>query len=90
MSDVTLMCQILYSVFVPCKQNIQRLVGSENVTEDAKIVLVLLYALRYEKAPNNAIKSLIDQLDRYGVSEYKSSVSVPVTSKFNLNGNHAF
>ncbi|CAM0134859.1 unnamed protein product [Umbelopsis sp. WA50703] len=62
-------------------KNIQRLVGSENVTEDAKIVLVLLYALRYEKAPNNAIKSLIDQLDRYGVSEYKSSL-IPAILKY--------
>jgi len=55
-------------------KNIQQLIASDNVTEDAKIVLVLLYALRYEKAPNNSIKSLVDLLDRHGVSEHKSSL----------------
>ena len=44
------------------------------MTEEAKVVLVLLYALRYEKAPNNSIKTLVDLLDRYGVSEHASSV----------------
>lgn len=44
------------------------------MTEEAKVVLVLLYALRYEKAPNNSIKNLVELLDRYGVSEHASSV----------------
>ena len=47
-----------------------------NISEDAKVRLVLLYALRYERTPNNAIKSLIDMLDHVGVSEQKSAVSI--------------
>ncbi|KAG0164523.1 vacuolar protein sorting-associated protein 45 [Apophysomyces sp. BC1015] len=54
-------------------KNIQQLIENADISEDSKVRLVLLYALRYEKAPNNAIKALIDLLDRAGVSEQKSS-----------------
>ena len=47
-----------------------------NISDDAKVRLVLLYALRYERTPNNAIKSLLNMLDHVGVSEKKSSVSM--------------
>jgi vacuolar protein sorting-associated protein 45 len=56
-------------------KSIQRLIENPNINEDAKIRLVLLYALRYERLQNNAIKSLIDLLDRVGVNERKSAVS---------------
>jgi vacuolar protein sorting-associated protein 45 len=74
--NVEVTISLLKSLPKVSKQNIQQLIASDNVTEDAKIVLVLLYALRYEKAPNNSIKSLVDLLDRHGVSEHKSSVSL--------------
>jgi hypothetical protein len=61
-------------IVIRVRQNIQTLIADDNVTEEAKVVLVLLYALRYEKAPNNSIKTLVDLLDRYGVSEHASSV----------------
>ncbi|KAF7722168.1 vacuolar protein sorting-associated protein 45 [Apophysomyces ossiformis] len=53
---------------------IQQLIENPNIPEDSKVRLVLLYALRYERMPNNAIKSLIDLLDHAGVSEQKSAL----------------
>lgn len=44
------------------------------ISDPSKIRLVLLYALRYERMPNNAIKSLVDLLDSVGVSEKYSAV----------------
>ncbi|KAI9283615.1 Sec1-like protein [Umbelopsis sp. AD052] len=67
-------------------KNIQTLIADDNVTEEAKVVLVLLYALRYEKAPNNSIKTLVDLLDRYGVSEHASSL-VPAILLYAGHGN---
>jgi vacuolar protein sorting-associated protein 45 len=55
-------------------KSITKLVESPHIDEDAKMRLVLLYALRYERMANNAVKSLIDLLDRVGVSERKSSL----------------
>lgn len=51
------------------------MIENDRISEDAKVRLVLLYALRYERMPNNQIKSLIDMLDSVGVSEKKSAVS---------------
>jgi hypothetical protein len=56
-------------------KNIQRLIQTPQIPEEAKIRLVLLYALRYEKMSSNAIKTLIESLDNVGVSERKSAVS---------------
>lgn len=55
-------------------RNIQRLIENPQIDEDSKVRLVLLYALRYERMANNAIKSLIDLLDRVGISEKKSAL----------------
>ncbi|CAG8559055.1 8133_t:CDS:10 [Ambispora leptoticha] len=55
-------------------KNLQKLLQNTNVTEDSKIRLVLLYALRYEKSQNNAIASLIDILHRNNVSVQKISL----------------
>ncbi|KAI8886728.1 Sec1-like protein [Backusella circina FSU 941] len=55
-------------------KNIQRLIQTPQITEEAKIRLVLLYALRYERMSSNAIKTLIESLDNVGVSERKSSL----------------
>lgn len=55
-------------------KNIQRLIENPQIDEDSKIRLVLLYALRYERMANNAVKSLIDLLDRVGISEKKSAL----------------
>lgn len=57
-------------------KGIQKLIESPNIAEDAKVRLVLLYALRYERLANNSVKSLIDLLDRVGISERKSAVSI--------------
>lgn len=56
-------------------KGIQKLIESPHISEDAKVRLVLLYALRYERLANNSVKSLIDLLDRVGISERKSAVS---------------
>lgn len=69
-------------------KNIQRLIESPQISEDAKIRLVLLYALRYERMANNAVKSLIDLLDKVGVSERKSAVSdicIEIAPQRNIN-----
>jgi hypothetical protein len=39
-----------------------------------KVKLAILYALRYEKLPSSNLASLIDLLQRGGVSERKISV----------------
>ncbi|CAG8645775.1 9475_t:CDS:2, partial [Paraglomus occultum] len=53
-------------------KHLQRLITSSHISETSKIRLVLLYALRYEKAQNNAIKSLVGLLHRSGISEQKT------------------
>ncbi|RCH77553.1 vacuolar protein sorting-associated protein 45, partial [Rhizopus stolonifer] len=55
-------------------KNIQRLIAMPEIDEDAKVRLVLLYALRYERMANNAVKSLIQLLDQHGISERKSAL----------------
>ncbi|KAI1002455.1 Vacuolar protein sorting-associated protein 45 [Podosphaera aphanis] len=47
-------------------KNVQRLLQSNGVTSDAKLRLVALYALRYEKNPSNAIAILVDLLTAAG------------------------
>ncbi|KAI8149356.1 Sec1-like protein [Fennellomyces sp. T-0311] len=59
-------------------KSIQKMLESDHIAEDAKVRLVLLYALRYERSPNNAIKSLIDLLDRVGVNEKRSALVASV------------
>ncbi|KAI9315908.1 Sec1-like protein [Dichotomocladium elegans] len=54
-------------------KSVQKMIGSD-ISEDAKVRLVLLYALRYERMQNNGIKTLVDLLDQAGVSERKSSL----------------
>ncbi|CAG8796170.1 28788_t:CDS:10, partial [Dentiscutata erythropus] len=55
-------------------KSLQKLIASPKTSEESKIRLVLLYSLRYEKYPNNAIVSLIDELHKHGVSEHKISL----------------
>ncbi|KAI8976487.1 Sec1-like protein [Pilobolus umbonatus] len=55
-------------------RSIQAALDNPGLSEDAKLKLVLLYALRYERMSNNAIKGLIEHLDRIGVSEKKSAL----------------
>ncbi|RKF58729.1 Vacuolar protein sorting-associated protein 45 [Golovinomyces cichoracearum] len=43
-------------------KNVQRLIQLSNVTSEAKIRLVALYALRYEKNPMNSLPALVDLL----------------------------
>lgn len=50
------------------------MIEDHTISDPSKIRLVLLYALRYERMPNNAIKSLVDLLDNVGVSEKYSAV----------------
>ncbi|RUS23094.1 Sec1-like protein [Endogone sp. FLAS-F59071] len=54
--------------------NIQRLIENPKVTESCKLRLVLLYALRYEKSPQNNIVALIELLQKHGVSERRTAV----------------
>ncbi|KAI8335084.1 Sec1-like protein [Chlamydoabsidia padenii] len=55
-------------------KNIRQMIEDHGISDTAKIRLVLLYALRYERMPNNSIKSLVDLLDNVGVSEKYSSL----------------
>ena len=68
---------------------IQKLIQSPKVTGDAKVSLVALYALRYDRAPSNALAMLTDLLVAAGnvstrraqlvkkVLAYRSSLSQP-------------
>lgn len=47
-------------------KNVQRLLQSPSVTTDSKVRLVALYALRYQKHPQNALPLLVDLLDAAG------------------------
>jgi len=47
-------------------QNVQRLIQLPTVTPDAKLRLVALYSLRYDKHPSNALPSLVDLLSAAG------------------------
>ncbi|KAG4304060.1 hypothetical protein PORY_002583 [Pneumocystis oryctolagi] len=54
-------------------KDLQKLIQSP-ITNSNKVKLVLLYALRYEKHPNNALSSLLQQLEHAGVSSEEFSV----------------
>lgn len=47
-------------------KNVQRLIQNPSVSADAKVGLVALYALRYEKQPNNSLAMLVDLLTAAG------------------------
>lgn len=47
---------------------------NQNIPNEAKIRVILLYVLRYERMQNNAIKSLVDLMDSVGISEKYSTV----------------
>ncbi|KAI1844678.1 hypothetical protein JX266_009134 [Neoarthrinium moseri] len=47
-------------------KNVQRLIQNPSVTGDAKVGLVALYALRYEKHPSNSLPMLVDLLTAAG------------------------
>lgn len=47
---------------MPASQNIQKLIQTPTVTADAKVGLVALYGLRYNKHPSNALPMLLDLL----------------------------
>ncbi|OZJ04566.1 hypothetical protein BZG36_02705 [Bifiguratus adelaidae] len=55
-------------------KHLQQLIATPAVPEETKLRLVMLYALRYEKSPNNATRSLKDLLAKNGVSDRRSSV----------------
>ncbi|KAJ3145687.1 vacuolar protein sorting-associated protein 45 [Geranomyces variabilis] len=52
-------------------KTLKGVVERPDVPDDAKVRLVLLYALRYEKAQANATPALLDALARSGVSDKK-------------------
>ncbi|POS84052.1 Sec1-like protein [Erysiphe pulchra] len=58
-------------------KNVQRLIQSSNVTSDAKLRLVTLYALRYEKNPSNALAILVDLLVAAGSCSQKRIDIIP-------------
>jgi vacuolar protein sorting-associated protein 45 len=47
-------------------QNVQKLIQSPTATADAKLRLVALYSLRYQKHPSNALPVLVDLLSAAG------------------------
>jgi hypothetical protein len=50
------------SVLTESLQHLQRLIPSHNISNDSKVRLVALYALRYERHPSNALPLLLDLL----------------------------
>ncbi|TPX57222.1 hypothetical protein PhCBS80983_g03998 [Powellomyces hirtus] len=52
-------------------KTLRAMVERTDIPEDARIRLTLLYALRYEKSPQNATPQLLDILARSGVSDKK-------------------
>ncbi|KAJ3065815.1 vacuolar protein sorting-associated protein 45, partial [Quaeritorhiza haematococci] len=50
-------------------KSVQKLVTNPNISSRTKIVLVSLYALRYEKSASNATASLLEMLAANGVTE---------------------
>ncbi|CAO3635764.1 unnamed protein product [Cunninghamella blakesleeana] len=57
-------------------KSIRQIVENQHIPDEAKVRVILLYALRYERMQNNAIKSLVDLMDSVGISE-KYSTLVP-------------
>ncbi|PYH48266.1 Sec1 family protein [Aspergillus saccharolyticus JOP 1030-1] len=56
-------------------KNLQRLIQLSKVTAESKLRLVALYAIRYEKQPNNALPILLDLLVTAGdVPSYKVNI----------------
>ncbi|KAG5513199.1 hypothetical protein PMAC_001569 [Pneumocystis sp. 'macacae'] len=54
-------------------KDLEKLIRSP-IPNSSKVRLTVLYALRYEKHPNNALSSLLQQLARVGVPPEESSV----------------
>ncbi len=52
------------------------LLENPKVSEDSKVRLAMLYALRYEKMPGNATPQIIDKLFKTGVNEKKVAVGL--------------
>ncbi|KAL2911852.1 vacuolar protein sorting-associated protein 45 [Polyrhizophydium stewartii] len=55
-------------------KTLQRLINDPNMSDDAKLRLALLYALRYEKLPGNALSGVVSALQSSGMSERKLSL----------------
>lgn len=51
---------------MPLPQNVQRLIQAPAVTPEAKVALVTLYALRYERNPSSQLPMLVDLLTAVG------------------------
>ncbi|KAJ3296611.1 vacuolar protein sorting-associated protein 45 [Borealophlyctis nickersoniae] len=52
-------------------ESLRQMIERTDITADARIRLVLFYALRYEKSQTNVTQQLVDLLARNGVSEKK-------------------
>ncbi|KAJ3339600.1 vacuolar protein sorting-associated protein 45 [Gonapodya sp. JEL0774] len=52
-------------------RTLQQLIENPTISEDNKVRLVILYALRYEKSAGNATQALLEQLARNKVPEKK-------------------
>ncbi|KAI8923830.1 Sec1-like protein [Entophlyctis helioformis] len=52
-------------------KTLQRLISDPILSEDVKVRLAMLYALRYEKMPGNALSGLVNALKNAGVSDRK-------------------
>lgn len=56
-------------VLIPLFQNVRRLLQNPRLSEIDAVRLVMLYALRYEKHSSSILPSLMEELNRKGVSE---------------------
>ncbi|KAL1916515.1 uncharacterized protein VTP21DRAFT_5706 [Calcarisporiella thermophila] len=62
-------------------KSLQRLIENPKVSDDSKVRLVILYALRYEKSPNNSVSTLLDMLAQNGIAEHKINL-IPAMIQF--------
>lgn len=56
-------------------QNVREMISSPDILPEAKLRLAILYALRYQKLPQNSIPGVIDLLKQHGVPD--AEVSMP-------------
>ena len=68
--------QIVILVIDMQLQKIRGLIGNEQTADIDAVRLVMLYALRYEKHPNNDVMALTQALRRRGIPDKLTKVSV--------------
>lgn len=51
------------------------MIDSPDIPNDSKLRIAILYALRYQKLPSNAINQIVQQLIKVGIENHRAAVS---------------